>query len=378
MKRIRILFCLNYMNVGGVEKSLLSLLRVLPRDRFEPHVALEREMGQLLPDIPADVPVHVLRCIERNYARLERPLACGTMADRISYVAAKLRGTLVPYYARVLRDEEHLPLEFDIAVAYQGPNELLDWYVGEHIRARKRAGWIHFEVNRSYINPRTVRRVYPRLDRVFIVSESARDIFAGMFPEFASLCRVFRNIVDADSVRRMSQEYEVPRRPGRPVLVTVGRVTSQKAPDVAVDVAARLRGRGVDFDWYFVGAGDMLESCRRSASRLGLDGCLHFTGLKANPFPYLRAADVYVQPSRFEGYCIALAEARVFGMPVVCTPFSGSEQVSGMSNAQIVPLDADALADAVERAVSMPRIERDFHSECDFSQLSELVEDYDS
>ena len=374
MKRIRILFCVNYMHMGGVEKSLIALLRALPRDRFEPHVALERGTGELMDEIPQDVPVHVLRGFERNYARVYHPLACGSMADRASYLAAKLRGTLVPYYDRVLRHEEHLTEHFDIAVAYQGPNELLDWYVGEYINADRRAGWIHFDVERCYINRRTVRRVYPRLDRVFIVAESSRDLFVKMFPEFGDRCRVFHNIVDPGRVRSMAREYDVERRPERAVLCTVGRVTGQKGPDVAVEVASRLRRRGVAFDWYFVGEGDMLERCRKSVCRLGLDDCMHFTGVRLNPFPYLRAADVYVQPSRYEGYCIAVAEARVFGMPIVCTQFAGSEQVAGLPNAQIVAHDADALADAVERAVGMPRIEREYVSECDFSLLTEMIE----
>lgn len=374
MKRIRILFCVNYMHMGGVERSLIALLRALPRDCFEPHVALERGMGELMDEIPQDVPVHVLHDIERNYDRLSRPLACGSIADRICYLAAKLRGTLVPYYSRVLRREERLTEHFDIAVAYQGPNELLDWYVGEHINADRRAGWIHFDVERCYINRRTVRRVYPRLDRVFIVAESSLDHFVRMFPEFGARCRVFHNIVDQAHVRNLSGDYDVSRRQGRAVLCTVGRVTSEKGQILAVEAAVRLHNRGVLFDWYFVGEGDMLARCRREVTRLGLTDCVHFEGALRNPYPLMRGADVYVQPSLHEGYCIAVAEARVFGMPIVCTRFSGSEQVAGLPNAQIVAHDADALADAVERAVGMPRIEREFVSECDFSLLTEMID----
>ena len=102
----------------------------------------------------------------------------------------------------------------------------------------------------------------------------------------------------------------------------------------------------------------MLEPCRREAEKTGVADSLHFVGLKSNPYPYMAAADVYVQPSRWEGYCITLAEARAFGLPTVCTDFAGAEQTAGLPNAQIVKsLNPAELAGAIVRGVAMPRLE---------------------
>ena len=359
MKKRSILFCINYMHTGGVEKSLLALLRALPRDRFEPHVALMQNKGELLPDIPSDVPVHILRSIEREKPRLGFPLRHATdIAGPLSYLAAKVRGTLIPYYRHILGDRRDISRHFDIAVSYQGPSQLLDWYVPTHIDADVYVSWVHFDLARSFVNPRTQRAVYPLYKRIFIVSESARDSFCRIFPDFTDHTDVFHNLVDATHVRTMSQAYEVERPEGAAIICTVGRMTTQKAPDIAIRVAAELKLRGMKFRWYWVGADEMLEPCRREAEKTGVADSLHFVVLKSNPYPYMAAADVYVQPSRWEGYCITLAEARAFGLPTVCTDFAGAEQTAGLPNAQIVKsLNPAELAGAIVRGVAMPRLE---------------------
>ena len=375
MGKISILFCINHMNTGGVEKSLLALLRTLPRDRFEPHVALMRHSGELLGDIPADVPVHALRSIERNWPRLSAPLRCARdISGPLSYLLAKARGTLTHYYGHVLGAARDIDRCFDIAVSYQGPSELLDWYVATRIDARVKCSWIHFEVSKCFINKCTTRLVYPSFDRIFIVSESAKKIFDDMFPGLAEKTHVFHNIVNAAEVRRLAGEYTVDKNDGAVQICTVGRVTRQKAPDVAVLTARRLKERGFNFEWNFIGSDNMLDECREMTARIGVDDCMHFPGLKANPYPYMAVADVYVQPSRYEGYCITLAEARLFGMPVVCTPFSGSEQVASQPNAQIVKLDPDTLADAIIHAAAMPRVQppRSVSNTEDINLLSDL------
>ncbi|MDE6137717.1 MAG: hypothetical protein K2F97_09605, partial [Muribaculaceae bacterium] len=74
MTKRSIIFCINYMHTGGVEKSLLSLVRALPRDIFDVHIALMQHKGDLLPEIPADGTRHILRRIERNKPRLGFPI----------------------------------------------------------------------------------------------------------------------------------------------------------------------------------------------------------------------------------------------------------------------------------------------------------------
>ena len=358
MKKRSIIFCINYMHTGGVEKSMLSLIDALPRDAFDIHIALMQHKGELLGSIPQDVTVHTLHRIEREIKRLDCPLHHATdMKGPLSYLGAKLRGTLIPYYHHILGDGRDIDRHFDIAVSYQGPSELLDWYVPTHISADKYVAWIHFDIAHSFINPRTGGMVYPMYDRVFVVSESARQSFCRVFPEHAAITEVFNNIVNADRVRSLAQEQPVERPAGKTVVCTVARMNKAKGPDLALEAATVLQRRGFNFRWYWVGGDELLEPCRKEAQRRGISDSMRFEGLRSNPYPYMAAADVYVQPSRHEGFCITLAEARCFGMPVVCTPFSGSEQVAAQPNAQIVDGNPEALADAIMRAADMPRVE---------------------
>lgn len=374
MKRRSIIFCINYMHTGGVEKSLLSLIDALPRDAFDIHIALMQHKGELLGSIPADVTVHTLHRVEREKGRLGFPLRhARDLGGPLSYLAAKLRGTLIPYYRHILGDARDIARHFDIAVSYQGPSQLLDWYVPTHISADKYVSWIHFDIAKSFVNPKTERLVYPLYDRIFVVSQSALQSFNNKFPDFAHIAETFHNIVDYKKVLSLSKEYAEDFPADKTILCTVGRMTYQKSPDIAISIAEELRKRNFDFCWYWVGGDDLLDHCRKEVEDKGLSDYLRFVGLKSNPYPYMAAADVYIQPSRWEGYCITVAEARAFGMPVVCTAFAGSEQVAGRPNAQIVDsLSPSALADAIVRAATMPRISVTENAPSDINKLLEL------
>ncbi len=114
MKRRSIIFCINYMHTGGVEKSLLSLIDALPRDAFDIHIALMQHKGELLGSIPADVTVHTLHRVEREKARLGFPLRhARDLGGPLSYLAAKLRGTLIPYYRHILGDARDIARHFE-------------------------------------------------------------------------------------------------------------------------------------------------------------------------------------------------------------------------------------------------------------------------
>ena len=81
-----------------------------------------------------------------------------------------------------------------------------------------------------------------------------------------------------------------------------------------------------------------------------LDGHFTLLGAKENPYPYMKAADIYVQTSRFEGYCLTLAEARMLDIPCVTTNFDVvyAQMVDG-ENGLVVDMTAEAVAEGIVR-----------------------------
>ena len=118
-----------------------------------------------------------------------------------------------------------------------------------------------------------------------------------------------------------------------------------------------MKEKGYDIRWYFVGEGSDLEHCKNEVDRLGLSKEVVFLGIQTNPYAYMRDCDIYMQPSRHEGFCITLAEALCFSNPIVATNFTGAqEQLLGRENGFVVGMSAEEIAEGIEKAFTASQI----------------------
>ncbi|MBD9116934.1 MAG: glycosyltransferase [Clostridiales bacterium] len=130
--------------------------------------------------------------------------------------------------------------------------------------------------------------------------------------------------------------------------MTVGRMTKEKGADLALEACRRLRAEGRKIIWHWVGDGNRAADIRKQADALGLSDSFLPEGNQENPYPFILAGDIYVQPSYYEAYSTTVTEAKVLHRPMVVTDVGGMrDQLVSGQNALIVPVDAAAIADAV-------------------------------
>lgn len=368
MKKKKILFVINRLNVGGVEKSLLGLLNALSPERYDIDLGVIEAEGGFKQFVPPHVRLFEIPSLAREKDILLRRL--GALKSTIIkspfkavkmvflYLYAQVSRTLIPFYSGFV-DKDELP-HYDVAVAYQGPSELIDYYVSRCVEADKKIGWIHFDVNQYFIRKNTVNVCYKAFDHVFIVSEEAKKHFDDKFPRLVGRTEVLFNVIDRDVNLRLANEENIfTPHSDMTEIVTVGRIAPIKGPERAISAASILKSRGFCFRWHMIGGGETIEDYKKLAREKGVDDVVIFHGACTNPYPYMKKCDVYVQPSRNEGFCIAIGEAKLFGVPIVATDFVGArEQLHDVANAQIIPEpDPEVIADAVIKAARMGRIE---------------------
>ena len=353
----RIFFLLHAMHVGGIEKALLRVLDGLPSKQWEVHVGLVRKEGELMESLPKEVQVHEIPCLARFFRVAEdspeeipqksgcvrRLKSCLTHAGLAVY--QRLSSNKYWIYRFLLRNEPVFPMEFDVAVAFAGPSQMLDYYICEKVRAKEKHGWIHYDVSQYGINRGITKRLYPQYDKIMIVSEKGKEIFDRMFPQLACKTEVFYFKVPQEQVVSMAENGPTfdDHFEGKRIL-TVGRLSEEKGQRVAIEVLKMLVDRGHQVKWYFVGDGPDKEYCQALAQQLGVAERVVFLGVQANPYGFMKDCDIYVQPSRHEGFCITLAEALCFPHPIVATDFTGArEQLQGRSNGFVTGMTAEEI-----------------------------------
>ena len=353
------------MNFGGVELSLIQHLKRFSDDKQASKQAskqarlflyLSSKRGDAFSLLPSDVEVKIIwgmnkyfRCIvDDPYTICRRFLKSLKLGDLFGFVKAyfkqKKANSQIPMYEFMYRKEKVDPVIYDEVYVYGTPFPALEYFALNYVKSKKYATWIHFDVNKFGINNSFVNSYYHRFDDIILVSNELKKIFDNRFPALASHTKVVHNLIDKDSILKQSEEIigDMPTGKCDHIrIVTVGRVSEEKGQYDVLPYFKEAIDNDLNAVWYFVGGGKDLERCKQKTEELGIADNVKFLGVKTNPYPYMRHCDVYVQPSRHEGYCITLAEAKLFNKPIITTQFTGAkEQLKNYEySASIISID---------------------------------------
>lgn len=359
-----VIFVSYSMGIGGVEKALLGVTDKFIKEGWDVHLALIKPEGEFLRYLSEDIKIHKIDAFERIQPLIHNPMK-KTMQDDfkkgniyrafiigLCLLFSKLQHGCKKLYDYAFND---VPVFsdtiFDLAVAFAGPDAFIDTYVDKCVKAKEKWGWVHFDISKFGIDRSIIANSYKNYAKINIVSEQAKTIFDQMFPQFICKTQFTPNVVDNETIIRLSEEI-IPfsESVNCLMLLTVGRISKEKGQYKALQSLKILIDRGMkNLKWWFVGSGSDLERCQDFVVLNGLSDYVVFVGAKANPYPYMKRCDMYVQPSEHEGFCITLAEAKLFGMPIVATDFTGAkEQLTNYPvYNRVVEHNAIALADAI-------------------------------
>ena len=360
MKR-KLLFVIESLVAAGAERSLISLLTALDYSRFDVDLQLFRYGGDLEQFLPKQVnllpPFDYTLFAEKSIWKQLLSLDIRKTARRFLYsILIRMGKSTHADKARIywktiggfLPEKES---RYDSAIAYsQG---IPTFYVVDKVRADKKLAWVNVGYSLSKKNHSFQSAFYDKIQHIVCVSETAKAIFDEGFPSCRSRTLVIRDRIDSSLIRKLSKEYSVALGGDVPAILTVARFAPQKGYDLSLKACRILKDRGIRFRWYAIGRGPLRREMERFVQENHLQDHFAFLGTFANPYPYFKAAKLYVQTSRHEGFGLSIAEARVLGIPVVTTEYDSvwQQMVQG-KNGLVVPQDPVAVADAIERLLT--------------------------
>lgn len=350
--RKKVLFIIGTLQSGGVSKSMVSLLTAWDRQRYDTSLLLCCKEGDIYSDrLPKDVHLIYNPVIERVMGGVSSAwwllqhgkivFSLGVLIRLIlSQLSKPMAGRLIAKMMPAINNEE-----YDLIVDYGGQQIL--YYMVDKLRGKKKVSFFHSDYSRWPYYYKADKIYYPLTDHIFTISDTCVAAMRRYFPNCHNQISKMENISSPELIERLSEEDIDNFVPYNLTLVTVGHVCYNKGIDYIIDAVDLLKQQNIDFSWTIVGA--VLEpKWIEEIKRKGLQRYFKFVGVQSNPYPYIRQADIYVHPSRFEGKSIALDEAKILCKPIIVTNFSTvSDQFEDRVNATICAMEGKALARAI-------------------------------
>lgn len=233
----------------------------------------------------------------------------------------------------------------------------------------KKYTWVHINLENSFASISNFKGIdeykdaYSKFDKIICVSEDVKAGFLRQIGDVAPI-EVLYNPLDVEAVINNSNENvkEIAGWDNSVFnLVSVGRLVKQKAYDRLVRIAKRLKDDGYKFAIRIIGDGENEKILRTQIMELGVSDCFELIGYRENPFPYVKASDLFVCSSVEEGFSTAVTEAIVLGVPVVTTDCSGmKEQFGELNCGKIVSNDEDELYLAIKEYFDNKSVRKEY------------------
>lgn len=339
----KILMVAQTLGGGGTEVALVELINHLDTKKYEITLLLMDKDTSFIDRIKRKIKIKYLKFDDMFWHNL---VSMNTMVGK-AIKKANINSSLKIYdialkhiYSSVFNKK------YDLAIDFYGYGSFTTAIVADKVNASKKVTWLH-DAKMSWI--KNVEEYFDKYNKIFCVSKSVKVSFDKLYPQIDNKSEVFYNLIDKTNIIRKSTEF-VPHnfKKNKFNIVSVGRLTEQKGFDIALESAKILKNRGLNFQWFVVGEGRDRKKLEKKMRKLNLNNFFFFLGQRANPYPYIKNGNVFVLPSRHEGYGLAVLEARILKKPVIVSNIPVyKEQIINNKNGLISELNAEDLSNKI-------------------------------
>lgn len=360
----RIFIAIQYLEIGGAERALIGLLSSLDYTKYEVDLFVYRHSGEFMKFIPDEV--NLLPEIKK-YTTLSRPIKEivkeGYIDIAIGRVLAHLKNKIfnkrhqikdsiaiyqyVASYTTPFMPSFYKRGEYDLAISFLIPHNI----VREKVLAKQYWAWIHTDYSYVDIDVNYELPVWSAYDKIISISEDVTKGFLSKFPALSPKITIIENILSENFVKEQAEEkVDLSFLPSDSIkFCTVARFSYPKAIDRAVYICKELIDKGLNIYWYIIGYGSDETMIREKIKETQMEKRFVLIGKKENPYPYIKATDFYIQPSRYEGKAVTVREAQILEKPVIITNYpTAHSQLNDGIDGVIVPDSIEGAVDGIE------------------------------
>lgn len=349
MKKKYIAFVVNGLYGGGAEKVLQVFLANFDRRKYDITLINLWEENIIHEYYPEDVKYKsILKKVKEEDSKFRR-----LRAKVYNKIKLLVYDNFSPRIFRLL----YLRDKFDVEIAF------IEGYATRIVSggsSDKKIAWVHIDLKLypwtdvSFRSKEEQIKCYSTFDEVVSVSKSVKESFEELF---ARKSTVVYNPIDSEEIRKMSDQFTVERDRESLLLVSAGRLVLQKGYDRLIPVVGKLVAEGFNFILWIVGEGSERKHLEHLIREWDLERNVKLWGYQSNPYPYIKAGDMFVCSSRSEGYSTAVTEALILGVPLITTLCAGMKELLNDSKYGIIVENEDtALLDGMRNILTNKRL----------------------
>ena len=320
------------MEVGGVERSLISMLNNFDYENNNVDLMLYSHSGEFMNLLPKKTNLlkenkkyktfrmsiidilknkEILIAITRLYSKFKSKLS---KSEENGYKQMQyIWKYSLPFLPKIKK-------EYDVAISYLWPH----YFIADKVCAKTKIAWIHTDYSKIDTNINLDLKMWNKFDYIVSISDEVTKSFVSKYPTLEKKIILIENITSPKFVEEMSikNQDEIIKEDGFNIL-SVGRFSYAKGFDNAIKAMKIIKDSNInDIKWYLIGYGPDENMLKDLIKENSLEENFIILGKKTNPYPYMKACDLYVQPSRYEGKAVTVTEAQILSKAVMITNYT--------------------------------------------------------
>ncbi|ULC58271.1 glycosyltransferase [Flaviramulus sp. BrNp1-15] len=333
---------------GGAEKSLITLLNLLDYSKLQVDLILFKKGGEFEKFIPKEVNIIYVNSFDEINGFWQIIL-------RIKFwIIKRLRKNKHYHHAQLFwkvfnKSIKKNKIICDVAIAYnQG---FSTYYVAKKIDTPIKYAWLNTDYQKAGYVAAFDYDMYSNYTKIICVSKENESSFIEAYKLIQKKLPTYiiKDITDPFLVKELSlEEIDFSINNNELKILTVGRLAKAKAINLAIEACYILKNNGVNLKWFVIGEGTERIELEKKIKEYELENNFYLLGYKENPYPYIKACDIYTQTSLFEGLGLTVIEATILQKPIVTTNFpTASSIITHKETGLICEMNAQSIAENI-------------------------------
>lgn len=375
--KIKVLFRHRSMEMGGVEKVMLSVLNNLDQEKFEMTVCLSLNQGELRDEFPSHIRKVFLTEGKEDFSK-------NKFIQKFQLFKRKLQLEKLSKNPEIV-DKEILKENYDIEIGMTYND--FELILNSSNKNSKKIGWFHSEINLPKLQPLVPKILehFPQMDHIIYCSEKIQKIMHEVYPNLQYPAEsVIINAIPIEEIKKKAEE-NISDLPKNPVFVSIGRLHTRKGYHKLMDAHFQLLKDGFPHSVLIIGDGEELPNLLAQQKKLGVTETFIFAGNKMNPYPYLKNADFFIMPSESEAWPLVIAEALILQKPIIATKVGDVEtMIKDRKTGYLIDYKTGEIYEAMKEFLTneslvseikknLKDIENEFDNQKIFDEVEEII-----